>query len=60
MVAQFGSLNRPEVDDFLKEVGFLDMIERTPIYNPGKPADGGWLENDNINSLLSVIFHDSF
>ncbi len=42
----------------IHEAAGMDMIGRTPIYNPGLLADGGWLEIDIINSELSVTLHD--
>lgn len=44
----------------IHEAAGADMLGRTPIYNPGQLADGGWLEIDINNSHVSVTFHDSF
>lgn len=43
----------------IHEAAGMDMIGRTPIYNPGMLRDGGWLEIDIINSELSTTLHDS-
>jgi len=44
----------------IHEAAGADMLGRTPVYNPGMLADGGWLEIDINNSDVSVTFHDSF
>ncbi len=61
-IREFIIKRRPDlcICGHIHEAAGMDMLGRTPIYNPGMAARGGWLEIDIIHSNVSVTLHDSF